>query len=265
MFIFGLSGNSFAGQWSLNAGIQAFSGNYIYTQNTSVYYMTGGIRYRTPGWNLSLSVPFIAQNSSSVTNMGGMFFPNNENAVHGDAAHWNMHGRQTSETLTTHHMSFALADMYVYGERQVLAENGTLPAFSLVGQVKFPTASVQENYGTGEYDYSVGAAFRKSVYPFVLSFDISYFRIGDPAGITYQDPVILGVGVGKFFLNGRLSVLAYYHNYSRILSDYDPPRQVTFGGYYKLSQQLFLSGSTLFGLSNTSPDLGLAMAIEVGL
>ena len=194
MFLFVFGGNSFAGQWSLNAGMQAFSGNYIYTQNTSVYYLSGGIRYRTPGWNISLSVPFIAQNSSSVTNMGGMFFPNNENQMHGDETHWNMHGRETSETLTTHHMSFALADIYAYGEKQVFAENGTLPSFSLVGQVKFPTASVEENYGTGKCDYSVGAALRKSVYPFVLSFDLSYFRIGDPAGITYRDPVFLGFG-----------------------------------------------------------------------
>lgn len=256
-------GKVYAGQWSINTGLQLFTGKYIYANSTATYYFSGGIRYKTSKWNVSVNFPFIAQNTVSVTNMGGMFFPNNENEIHGNESHWNMHGGQTNGSLTTHHLRFALGDVYAYGERQIFAEGSALPSLTLTGQVKFPTASVEENFSTGEYDFSVGVALRKLIYPYSLFFDISYFRIGDPVGITYQDPIIFGIGIGKFFWKDRLSALVYYQNYSRVLTNFDPPRQVTLGSYIKISPRLFLSSSVLFGLSNTSPDYGFSTGLEL--
>lgn len=251
----------FAGQWSVNTGFQVLGGKYTSASNTSTFYLSGGLGYRTSRWNVSVNFPIIAQNTTNVTNMGGMFLPNGENQEHGGSSHWNMHGNPSDSRLTEHQMRFGLGDIYLYGEFQLLREMPGFPSVNITGQVKFPTASSGNNYGTGKFDYGLGLSLRKLMYPYSLFLDGGYIRIGDPVGITYRDPLVFGLGLGRIFAGGRYSFLIYYQQYSRILAELEPPRQATIAGFLKLADNTMLSASLLIGFSETSPDYGLLTTV----
>ncbi len=258
------SGTASAGRWSVNAGFQWLSGEYTYITRTSTFYFSGGISYRTERWNVSVNMPLIAQNTNGVTNMGGIFVPSGESQQHGSFSHWNtrQHGMLPGTSLPTTQMRFGLGDIYLYSEYQILSRFYGMTSLSVTGTVKFPTASREYNYGTGEFDYGLGLSLRKFVFPYSFFLDAGYLVIGDPTGITYNDPVTFGAGVGRIFSAGRYSLLLYYQQYSRILADYDPPRQANLAGFVKLGTNTILSVSFLMGFSETSPDYGLLSTIE---
>ncbi len=180
-----------AGKWSFVTGVQFVRGKYIYDSSTSTLYFTGGLTYRTERWNVSLSLPIVAQNSSAITNFGGMFIPNQENETHGNSPHSGMHNNEYNGYVSTNQMRFGLGDAYFYGEIQISPEKFLWPSISFTGQMKLPTAAGLENYGTGKFDFGLGISMRKFIYPYSLFLDGSYLRIGDPAGITYRNPLIL--------------------------------------------------------------------------
>ncbi len=82
---------------------------------------------------------------------------------------------------------------------------------------------------------------------------------------TTRGKVGLGLGVGRFLGQGRFSLLLYYQQYSRILENYDPPKQVTLSSFIKLSPVLMLSTGIQVGFSESSPDYGLLTALELTL
>ncbi len=259
-----IHGPVYAGKWSVNAGMQWLNGEYTYVTRTSTFYFSGGLSYRAERWNVAVNVPLIAQNTTGVTNMGGLFLPNGEGRDHGGFSHWNtrQHGYMPGAQLPTTQMRFGLGDIYVYGEYRLLGRLTGLATVSLTGTLKLPTASQENNYGTGEFDYGLGGSVRKFMHSYSFFLDLGYLVIGDPVGISYNDPLTFGAGVGRFFFQGRYSVLLYYQQYSRILADYDPPRQANLAGFVKVSTHTILSVSLLMGFSETSPDYGLLTTIE---
>jgi hypothetical protein len=175
------------------------------------------------------------------------------------------HGGMMDDGFSMDHLDMTLGDLYLYGETRLLTTQGNLLSIHLSTQIKVPTAKASKNYGTGEFDFGTGLSVRSIISSYALFLDAGYLIIGDPTGITYENPVTLGVGIGKFFKNGDISVLLYLKNYTKILPDYQPPRQLSAGVYYKLNPRLLLSTSAFIGLSETSPDFSFYTGFELTL
>ncbi len=254
-----------AGEWSGIAAIQYTTGNYIFENNTSTYYFYGGFRYKTHRWNISAILPIIGQNTNLVSRAGGMFLPTGESHGTVETSEGGHHRGMMADGFSMHHFDLTLGDLYLYGEIQLLPARAVLPSVHLNTQIKIPTASRAKNYGTGEFDYGAGLALRQGISNYGLFFNAGYLVIGNPAGFTYQNPITLGFGVGRFFKRRDVSVLVYFQNYSKILTEYQPARQIAAGIFYKLNPRLLLSTSASAGMSEISPDFSISTGFELTL
>ncbi|MFQ6674528.1 MAG: hypothetical protein ACE5GH_07070 [Fidelibacterota bacterium] len=263
VFLFVVSGAQARGTWSISSSVQATQGSYIFDTSTMAVYVYSGLRYRTRKWNLSASLPMVAQNNDRVTRTGGMFLPTGQ-VHHSEGQSGTPHhgGSMTGSSTTTSELKVAMGDLYLYGELELFSEWFKRTSVSLGAQMKFPTASPNTNYGTGEFDYGLGLSVRKRSGSFAGFADIGFLAIGDPDGVTYRDPVTVGGGLGRVFGKGRFSFLLYYQRYSRILPGYDPPREVSVGLSVKLNSRSTVSLMGLSGLSETSPDVSVSGGLE---
>ncbi|MEJ2637749.1 MAG: transporter [Calditrichia bacterium] len=256
-----------AGTWSVSGGLQYLQGKYIYTTSTSTWYLYGGLQYRTKRWNVGASLPLISQNSDLVSSSAGVFVPSGHthrpgggDPPGGGHPGGGMMGGggttiETSNVDTRHEIG--LGDTYVSGQYSLLSEQHSLPAVALSAQVKIPTGNTTENFSTGKFDYSLGVNLSRRWGRTAGFLNAAYWRLGNPAGVTYQNPFTYGIGVGHFFSGGRLSALLYYQGYTTILEGYDPPRQINLGLYYRSGSKTLLSGTLSAGLSDTSPAVGI--------
>lgn len=257
--------------WSVGASFQAAQGNYIFDTNTNNYYLYSNLRYQSGRWNFSASLPLVAQNNDQITRTGGMLLPTGQ--MHGDEINTTsfhgggMMGRYDHDMMAgspvhLNALIWGLGDVYLWNSYQLLFENGDRPALILNGQIKVPTASVEKNYGTGEFDFGFSFTFRKTVSQFLALFDLGYLILGDPEGINYIDPITFGGGLGKTFDRGKYSILLYYQGYSKIFEEFEAPAQASLGLNYRLNQSIALSVVGTKGLSNTSPDFSFSSGID---
>ncbi|NOY59075.1 MAG: DUF3187 family protein [Calditrichaeota bacterium] len=275
IMLFSSVGKVFAGgQWFINTSAQVTKGNYIFDGSTTAYYFYGGLRYQADRWSVSSSLPLIAQRDDLVTYTGGIFLPtggmhhtdNNMTdrfggGMMGGQSDWE--GQDGMSPFSN--LNYGLGDLYLYSELLLLREQVSLPSLSLNTQVKIPTANRSKNYGTGAYDYGLGLTVRKSMNSFLLFADVGFLVIGDPVGVTLNDPITFGLGLGKFFNQGRSSLMLYYQSYSEILPGYQPPSQISLGYYFRMFRSLTISTVALAGMSDTSPNVSFLSGLQVGL
>ncbi len=249
--------------WSLFSSLQFSRGNYTFESSTSTYYFYGGIRYRTPRWNLSATMPVIVQNSDLVTSTGGGFLPSGGHGNEGSGG--SHHGGGMGGMGMSSFMATGLGDLYLYGEYGLLPEQAALPYVSASLKLKIPTAATGNNFGSGEFDYGLGMVLRKSVNMYIGFLDLGYWILGDPPGVNYKDPFTIGAGVGRFFGYGRYGLMFYFGSYSNILPEFESNRQISLGVNYRLHPGLIFTVITGAGLSETSPDFLFSGGMEWAL
>lgn len=247
-----------AGNWSVNTNIQFTRGNYSLENITSTYYFYSGIRYRTPRWNFSASIPLILQNSDLVTSAGGIMIPSGHG--YNNRPGGSQHGMMDDETMMS--MTAGLGDLYIYGAYGLIPEGNALPFISTNLKLKLPTAGTANNFGTGEFDYGLGITLRKRMNSYLGFIDFGYWLLGDPPGANYKDPFTISAGMGRFFGYGRYGLMLYFGSYSNILPEIESNRQVSLGFNYRLNPGLSLTFITGAGLSETSPDLLVSGGME---
>jgi hypothetical protein len=251
------------GKWSVNGNVQFTRGNYTFETSTSIYYLYGGIRYRTSRWSLSATMPVIAQNSDLVTSSGGGSLPAMDHGNEGSSG--SHHGGGMNGEGMSSFMEAGLGDFYLYGEYGLLTEQAVLPFVSATLKLKVPTAGTGNNFGTGEFDYGLGFVLRKSISMYIGFVDLGYWFLGDPPGASYKDPFTFGAGVGRFLGYGRYALMLYYGSYSNILPEYESNRQISLGLNYRINTQLIFTVISGAGLSETSPDFILSSGLEWSL
>ena len=252
------------GNWSLISSLQMNSGKYIFDKTINTYYLNAGLRYKSEDWGLYATIPLIAQNTNMATYSGNMFIPtghsNNESGQ--SNSH---HGNMTNQTMSSSHLSFGLGDLYLYADYSLVKNQNFIPEILVTGQIKVPTASNNQSFGTGEFDFGTGLILRKQIDTYSVFLDVTYFKLGDPGEIKYKDPTYWGAGIGKLINNGVYSVSIYYSNYSRILSEFEGQQQISLALYYRLNNSQLLSISISRGFSETSPDLFVSGGIEISI
>lgn len=273
-----LSQSGESGTWSINGGAQYLNGKYIYTTSNSTYYLNGGIRYESSHWNVGVSVPAMAQNNDLVSSSASMFLPSGHHEGNNEGGLGDGHqgggmmggGRVVTDNVESHFV-FGLGDVYLSGQYQLVGKGrsgppqGGVPSIAVSAQIKFPTASTEPNYGTGEFDYGITANLSKRWNNYAGFLDVGYWLLGDTPEINYKNPFTYGIGIGRFFQNGQFSALLYYQGYTTILENYDPPRQGSVGFYYRTSDRTIFSATASAGFSDTSPDFGLSLGLNLTL
>lgn len=279
-------------QWWLSTTGQTSKGNYIFESKSRSEYILFGLTGRGERWSLSVNVPLISQKNGKYTQIseviietGGIDSTGNDNWGHMDddggmgGGHMGDGGNmgddnpgndsvtevmQIEEVISPERQT-GIGDIYLYGNYKLIGKTNNYSGLYLNTQIKIPVANVDKGLGTGKIDYGFNISFKKAIKTFSVFGDVGYLVLGDPKDISYIDPYTLGLGVGKSIRNGKYYALAYYQQYSVIYKNYEPPRQFTLGLNYKINSRFFVSGNWIKGFSETSPDNGLRVGIQIGL
>lgn len=234
------------------------NGNYVYDQSSTTYNWNFGLRYRTGKLTLAISAPVVIQNSDLVTQSGGMFLPNQ----HTDNASTHQNGNHGMGTnnLTTQATKYQFGDVNLYAQYELLEQ----PGLSLTAGIKMPTSGTGNNIGTGEFDYSMGLSANHPLGNYLLFADASYIILGDYSTVNFNNPIMWGIGAGRFIDNGKYAVSAYYSASSNVFSGFE--------GYRKISTAVLanfesfgLNFSMDFGFSEITPDFTISAGIETNL
>ncbi len=277
-----LNGNLFAqvdlpvhqSNWYINTNLQLAGGNFIYNTFDNVVSLYGGVSYQNDVFGISFSIPVVGNKNNSISQAGGMMLPignskNGNGAMQGgNPGGGGMMGGGSSSTMsssTTGNMNWGLGDLYLFSNYTILSQSDFFSDVILNAQIKFPTASTNMNIGTGQFDYGASLTLRKSFDTYVAIVDLGYLNLGDPSGITYENPFTYSFGLGKFFNDGEYSLLLYYSAYTEVVKGYEPPRQIALGLNYKISENLTLTGIGAAGLSNFSPAYTFSAGIKFGI
>lgn len=261
-------------KWYINTNLQLAGGSFIYNSFNNVISLYGGIGYQDDNFGISFSIPVVGNKNNFISQVGGMMLPigNSKNGYGtmsgaGSNGGGMMSGGSSSVMGSTSssigNMNWGLGDLYFYSDYHLLSENNFFSDVILNAQVKLPTASTHMGIGTGQYDYGASLTFRKSFDSYVAIADFGYLNLGDPSGITYENPFTYSFGFGKFINNGEYSLLLYYSAYTEVVKGYEPPRQIALGINYKASDNLILTGIGVAGLSKFSPAYTFSAGIKI--
>ncbi|MHB1688984.1 MAG: hypothetical protein ACYCVH_16655, partial [Ignavibacteriaceae bacterium] len=258
--------------WYINTNLQLAGGNFIYNSFDNIVSLYGGISYQNNNFGISFSIPVVGNKNNFISQAGGMMLPignskNNTGSMQGGSNSGGMMGGGGSliGTSSAGGMNWGLGDLYLFSNYQLLSQNDFFSDIILNAQIKFPTASTNMGISTGQFDYGASVTFRKSFDTFVAITDLGYLNLGDPSGITYENPFTYSFGLGKFFNDGGYSLLLYYSAYTEVVKGYEPPRQIALGINYKASENLILTGIGAAGLSKFSPAYTFSAGVKVGL
>lgn len=235
--------------WYLSSSVQLSGGQFLSDSYTRVLSVYGAIRYQGDDFGITASIPFVNSNGNSVSQSNGMMVPTGTN----------------NTTTTQNNMDFGIGDLYGFFDYKIYSDFENDLEVYLNAQVKIPTASSMINFGTGKMDYGGSISARKSFGSFLGVVDLGYLDIGDPDGITYNNPFTYGIGIGKYFNYGEYSLLLYYSGYSKILDNYDSPQQISLGANYRVSETLILSFIGSAGLGNLMPDYTTSIGVRIKL
>lgn len=233
------------GSFSINTSLSYNNYNYLFSGSNNFFYLNLGARYNTSNFSLSASIPLVIQNNTDSLSGTNDFFNN--------------------DMGTSEHIRPSLGDIYLYGEYHIFRSGDYSTSFSLTGQLKIPTSSTLSSYSSGKYDYGAGIVTRKLLGDYNFFGDLSYLVLGDPFGFIYQDPLIYGIGAGRFFDGGKYSFSLYYRGYTQISEGVEPPKQLSLGFFVWLSRSTSLSAYAVKGFSESSPDLAFTIGFDVGL
>ncbi len=266
-----------AGQssWYINTNLQLAGGSFIYNSFDNIVSLYGGVSYQNDNFGISFSVPIVGNTNNFISQSGGMMLPigNSKNGYGNMKSNGSSSGMMggssnpmmDSTSNSTGGMSWGLGDLYLFSNYKLLSENDFFSDVILNAQIKFPTASTSMGIGTGQYDYGASVTFRKNFDTFVAIADLGYLNLGDPAGITYENPFTYSFGLGKFFNDGEYSLLLYYSAYTDVVKGYEPPRQIALGLNYKVSDNLIINGIGAAGLSKFSSAYTFSAGVRIGI
>lgn len=247
--------------FSFNTSLTAVGGNLSDGSHNIAYYLYGGFRYQAQDYYLSLSLPFVFNSSGSFTQLGGMYFPNGNGS--GNNTGGGMHGTggqgsMMNGSLGMSNLKTGTGDMYVYGSYTLVKESNSLPAFSIDGFIKFPTASSSLNIGTGKFDFDLAVSARKFIGTFSFYLQTGYLFLGNSAEANIENPITFSAGIGNNFGGGNHLLLIEYDSYSAIVTGYASPKQLSLGYTYLISSKLGYTMIGSAGLNNSTSDFTIS-------
>lgn len=242
---FGTAGASLAGEhdWRASASLNYETGTYGTSARSSSLYVPLTLKHAWEDWHASFTVPYVSLTSDGqVTNVGGKPVK-----VRGGR------GRGAATTRS------GVGDAVLGGGYAILKEDVEPFDLTAVATLKFPTADKTQGLGTGEFDAGLGLEFGKLVSPgWTLLADARVTLIGDPPGTDLNDQVAAGVGVSRL-LREDLSLTVLLEGSNALVPGEPGPLDLRAVLDCRLNDHFSLNGGGMAGLTDGSPDFGLAL------
>ena len=248
--------------WKISESVTYERGDFgTGTETTTVYIPTVLKRYFEKG-DISLVVPYIhIEGSGAVITVDGVPQRSKKN---GRGNSNGSGGGPSSTTSVSSVSNGGIGDVLLKGSYYLLEETAQPLNLSLVGKIKFPTASHGRNLGTGKFDEGFGAEASKEILKdWTLFTDAYYTILGTPAGAdTFRNQFAFDVGAGYQIIS-PLNLSLFFEQKTAIVAGTSAPRNVNLNAEYQLTHDFRLFGTALAGLSDGSSDYGLTAGVSL--
>ena len=242
--------------WKISESVTYERGDFgTGTETTTVYIPTVLKRYFEKG-DVSLVVPYLhIEGSGAVVTVDGVPQRSKKKAK-GTVA--------PGTTPVANVSNGGIGDVLLKGSFYLLEETAQPLNLSLVGKIKFPTASHSRNLGTGKFDEGFGAEVSKQVLKdWTLFTDAYYTILGTPAGAdTFRNQFAFDIGAGYQIIS-PLNLSLFFEQKTAIVAGTSAPRDVNLNAEYQLTHDFRLFGTALAGLSDGSSDYGLTAGVSL--
>lgn len=249
-----------------SGGFQYANGSYFFTEQTESIYLTNGFSIAGDRSRIWFSVPFIIQNTPwiSYNREGGIPTGGTGHGQVGNMGR-DMMGNRDRDRIhlpdTTSYKQASFSDPSLGGSWIFFRSESRNTVLNLNGSVKFPLATPQSGFGTGELDFSTGVSATHRINKIYFFGDVTYWYLGDMNDLNLENPLAVIIGTGM--MSEKWIISAQFYASTKIIDEFDPPASVSVGTGYFISSWLSLSGSLLFGLSESSPGVSAGVGWSV--
>jgi hypothetical protein len=229
--------------YSVSIGGEYTRGDYGTGSNVGLLSMPLTLQYVEPRYAWSVSVPYlwVSGPGDVVVSGSGM-------------------GRLSpTRSTTAERTDSGLGDVTATATLRLWEETANRPWAAVTAKAKFATADETRRLGTGENDYALQLELAKEA----LYGHVGYKRLGDPAGVAYDD-IWYGVAGFNFALGAADGGMDLYAE-QEPLDGIDGKRELTVYLGQRLDAQTRVVGHLLKGLSDASPDWGVGVTLRFKL
>lgn len=272
--LLGLSGagEARAQEVAYSGSLQYATGSYFFTEQTGSLYLTNTLSVSGRLMNLSVTVPFITQDTPWISYTATGLLPtggpgHDTVGMAGQGGHrGRMQQIDPGNPDTVNYTASSFGDPSLAGGVVLYRSPAGGLAIRGNGSVKLPLADPAGGFGTGAFDYSAGLSLTaRLARTTFLALDGSYWVLGDMEELDFINPLGFSAGLGRSFADGKLMVMASLFGSSRIIEGIEPPLTAGLGLNYRVSSAIGLSGNAILGLSESASDFGIGAGWHIRL
>lgn len=243
-----VSASSASAQTASNSGISLAasvgtdysSGDYGAEEKTEVILLPLILRARTGNLAVSSSITYIRMEGPADVVIG----PD---------------GEQVPGVPTSGGLREGLSDLSLGASYTFRGEEPVGPQLTLSGRVKLPTSKKSAQLSTGKVDYSVRGEVSAPIGAFTPFASIGYRILGDPQGVDLRNGLTASFGASVSL--GRQVVIASVDYASSTSASTEDSRSLFTGFSIPVGARLNLTGYSVVGLSESTPDYGVGLLI----
>jgi hypothetical protein len=222
-----------SGRFSVSLGADYSSGDYGASEDTDVWAIPIGLKYRTGAWRFGISTSWLHVTSPNTVDADGNFIGSG--------------GKKTTET--------GIGDTHLSAAYTLLDDRDYLLGLDVIGKVKLPTADENKFLGTGKADYGLNLEVFKTINHWSPYWNVGYKWKGDPSGINYHNVWSTSLGF-EYLVNHDLTLGAGYDWQQKVTQFSQNAQETSAYANYRLNDSNKLNFYLLTGYSNASPNWG---------
>jgi len=255
-----------------NGSFQYATGSYYFTERTGSFYFSNGISISGDKSSISLSIPFIAQNTPWVSNVGTGILPTGgpKNSMVGDSSSGGKRrgnrniDLSTSDTLSYTETNFG--DPSLSASIEVLSTKDQKTTISANGGIKLPLANPQKGFGTGEWDWGGGLSWSQHISSKTMLLTSGMFwKLGDMDDLDFNNIITYSAALGQSFSNGKWMAIISFSGTTQIIDNIDPPLTLGSGVNMQASDKVSLNSNLSIGLTESASDVSIGVGWSLKL
>jgi predicted porin len=226
------------GRFSISIGADYSSGDYGASEDTDVWAIPIGLKYRTGLWRFGISSSWLRVSSPNIVDADGNFIGNS--------------GAKTTET--------GMGDLHLSAAYNLLDDRDYLIGLDVTGKIKIPTADEDKFLGTGKTDYGLNVEVFKTINAWTPYWNVGYKWKGNPSGIDYNNVWSSSLGF-DYQVNRDLIMGTSYDWQQKVTQFSQNSQEVSAYASYYLNNNNKLNFYLLTGYSDASPDWGSGLVM----
>lgn len=257
-----------AQQISYTGGLYGATGEYIFTERSTSLALVNGLAIAAGRFRLSASIPLVYQSTPWVSLSGAGPIPTG-GPQRGEVAQGSGGSGRRAHRITLpdtgSYDRVGIGDPTLLATIDLVPWRAGVPSFYLSAAAKAPVASVDQGFGTGEWDYAAGMGASVLLGRMALEADGMYWVMGDVPELPLRDVVSYSASVGRVLGDGSWTAMATVFGSGATIRGSDAPAQAGV-----LVRRFWPSGRSVTvglsaGVTSSAPDVSFSMGWRVPL